>query len=73
MRYDWAAAPGGLALQEQMALAALEADGPHPLHLQRELAEDVLVDLEDWQVVAVQECHGLATNGAGQHLQLGVR
>lgn len=58
-------------LQEQLALAALEADGQRPLHLRREFTKDVLVVFEAGQVLAMGELSQPPANGAGQCLEPG--
>lgn len=57
-------------LQQQFALAALEADGQGPLHVRREFANDVLIIAEAGQVLAVGELGLLTADGAGQGLDL---
>lgn len=57
-------------LQQQLALAALEADGQCPLHVRGESANDVLVVAEAGQVLAVGDLGQLTANGAGQGLEL---
>lgn len=57
-------------LQEQFALATLEADGQGPLHVGWEFIYDVLVVAETWQVLAVAELSQLTANGARQGLEL---
>lgn len=64
-------AVGRGVLQEQFALAALEADGQSPLHVCREFADDVLVVAQAGQVPAVGELGQLPTHGACQGLELG--
>lgn len=58
-------------LQEQLALAAPEADGQRPPHLQREFTKDVLVVFEAGQVPAMGELSKPPANGAGQRLERG--
>lgn len=57
-------------LQQQFALAALEADGKGPLHVHREFANDVLIIAEAGQVLAVGELGQLTADGTGQGLDL---
>lgn len=63
-------AVGGRVLQQQLALAALEADGQSPLHVRGQFADDVLVVAQAGQVLAVGELGHLTANGAGQALEL---
>lgn len=57
-------------LEDQLALAALEAHGQRPLHLWREFAEDVLVVAQLGQVAAMGQVGELSTHRAGKRLEL---
>lgn len=62
---------GRRVLQQQFALAALEADGQCPLHVGREFAYDVLVVAQARQVLAMWDLRQLAAHRAGESLELG--